>query len=67
MAEQRREKDSFPTYIGCNLDTAGCGALSTGFLPPRFSVLDVNLKEGSASAPGDAEAMAVFGIDVKRK
>jgi hypothetical protein len=56
----RREKDTFPTYIGCNLDTAGCGALSTGFLPPRFSVLDVNLKEGSASAPGSAEAMAVL-------
>lgn len=57
---QRREKDSFPTYIGCNLDTSGCGALSTGFLPPRFSVLDVNLREGSAAAPGDAEAMAVL-------
>jgi len=56
----RREKDTFPTYVGCNLDTSGCGALSTGFLPPKFSVLDVNLKEGSASAPGDAEAMAVL-------
>lgn len=57
---QRREADTFPTYIGCNLDTAGCGALSTGFLPPRLSVLDINLKNGSAAAPADAAAMEIL-------
>lgn len=53
---QRRETDTFPTYVGCNLDTSGCGALSTGFLHPRFSVLDVNLKSGvgGVSVEGDA-------------
>lgn len=56
----RREQDTFPTYIGCNLDTSGCGALSTGFLPPKYSVLDVNLKDGSAAAPGSKEAMALL-------
>jgi uncharacterized protein (DUF1501 family) len=58
--KQRREHDTFPTYIGCNLDTSGCGALSTGFLPPRFSVLDVNLKNGSSATPNDTEAMGVL-------
>ncbi|MEP7363930.1 MAG: DUF1501 domain-containing protein, partial [Acidobacteriota bacterium] len=38
---QRRPTDTFPTYVGCNLDTSGCGALSTGFLHPRHSVLDI--------------------------
>lgn len=60
LEANRREKDTFPTYIGCNLDTSGCGALSTGFLPPKYSVLDVNLKDGSASAPAGDEAMGVL-------
>jgi len=60
LEAQRRERDTFPTYIGCNLDTAGCGALSTGFLPPRHSVLDVNLRTGGGAAPSSKEAMAVL-------
>src|SRR5688500_1158067 len=57
---QRRSTDTFPTYIGCNLDTAGCGALSTGFLPPKHSVLDVNLKDGGGGTALDAEALKVL-------
>ena len=57
---QRREKDTFPTYVGCNLDTAGCGALSTGFLHPRHSVLDVNMKSGGGAAASSKEALAVL-------
>lgn len=57
---QRRESDTFPTYIGCNLDTSGCGALSTGFLHPKHSVLDVNLKSGGGAAPASADALAVL-------
>ena len=34
LENTRRESDTFPTYIRCGLDTSGCGALSTGFLPP---------------------------------
>lgn len=56
----RRETDTFPTYIGCNLDTAGCGALSTGFLPPRHSVLDINLKSGGGAAAVEGEALALL-------
>lgn len=56
----RRASDTFPTYIGCNLDTAGCGALSTGFLHPRHSVLDVNLKTGIGGVAVDGEALKVL-------
>jgi len=57
---QRRQTDSFPTYVGCNMDTAGCGALSTGFLHPRHSVLDINLKAGMGGVAVDPEALAVL-------
>jgi hypothetical protein len=54
---QRRESDTFPTYVGCNLDTSGCGALSTGFLHPRHSVLDINLKSGTGAQAVEGEAL----------
>jgi len=57
---QRRPTDTFPTYIGCNLDTAGCGALSTGFLHPKHSVLDVNLKSSQGAAAVEGEALKVL-------
>lgn len=53
---QRRERDTFPTYVGCNLDTSGCGALNTGFLHPRFSALDINLKTGGVGSLDEAGA-----------
>jgi len=39
---RRRPEETFPTYMSFNLDKAFPGALSTGFLPPRFSVVDIN-------------------------
>jgi hypothetical protein len=56
----RRETDTFPTYIGCNLDTSGCGALSTGFLPPRHSVLDINLQAGGGATSVQGDALALL-------
>ncbi|MEO7650045.1 MAG: DUF1501 domain-containing protein [Bryobacteraceae bacterium] len=60
MESQRRETDSFPTYVGCNLDTSGCGALSTGFLHPRHSVMDINLKAGIGGVAVEGDAMKVL-------
>ncbi len=57
----RRESDTFPTYVGCNLDTSGCGALSTGFLHPRHSVLDVNLKTSIGGTAVEGEALELLG------
>ena len=56
----RRETDTFPTYVGCNLDTSGCGALSTGFLPPRHSVLDIDLKTGGGANAVEGDALALL-------
>ncbi|HTM49936.1 MAG TPA: DUF1501 domain-containing protein [Bryobacteraceae bacterium] len=60
LESQRRETDSFPTYVGCNLDTSGCGALSTGFLHPRHSVLDINLKAGVGGVAVDGDALKLL-------
>ncbi len=42
LDSRRRPADTFPAYMSFNLDKAFPGALSTGFLPPRFSVVDIN-------------------------
>src|SRR5580704_7761730 len=60
LESQRRPADTFPTYIGCNLDTSGCGALSTGFLPPRHSVLDINIKSGAGATAVEGDALALL-------
>ena len=60
LESKRRETDTFPTYIGCNLDTAGCGALSTGFLHPRHSVLDINLKSGGGAMAAEGKALELL-------
>ena len=42
LEPRRRPKDTFPTYMSFFLEKGAAGALSTGFLPPRFSVVDIN-------------------------
>lgn len=42
MESRRRANDTFPSYMSFYLEKGAAGALSTGFLPPRFSVVDIN-------------------------
>src|SRR5437870_1488429 len=42
LEARRRHEDTFPTYMSFYLEKGAAGALSTGFLPPRFSVVDIN-------------------------
>lgn len=42
LESRRGPNDTFPTYMSFNLEKAFPGALSTGFLDPRFSVVDIN-------------------------
>ncbi len=42
LESRRKTEETFPTYMSFNLEKAFPGALSTGFLPPRFSVVDIN-------------------------
>ncbi len=53
LEKQRRQTDTFPTFVTFNL---GSSALPTGFLHPRFSGLDIaaDAGPGSVSAEGDA-------------
>jgi hypothetical protein len=60
LESQRRETDTFPTYIGCNMETSGCGAITTGFMHPRHSVLDINLTNGISSSTLDSEALQLL-------
>src|SRR5260370_39295191 len=42
LESRRRREDTFPTYMSFFLEKGAAGALSTGFLPPRFSVVGIN-------------------------
>ena len=42
LEPERRPNDTFPLYMSFNLGKGSAGALATGFLPPRFSVVDIN-------------------------
>lgn len=42
LESKRRETDSFPTYISVDLWNARAPQIGAGFLPPRFTGLDLN-------------------------
>ncbi len=55
LEPRRGPNDTFPTYMSFNLEKAFPGALSTGFLDPRFSVVDINPEiAGQASSLSDS-------------
>ena len=56
LEARRRETDNFPTYVSFNLSTNQIGALSTGYLPPRFSVFDLNPEEALKGMTLDQKA-----------
>lgn len=56
LESQRRATDTFPTYVSFNLTTNQVGALSTGFLPPRHAVFDLNPDEALAGMRLDEKA-----------
>jgi hypothetical protein len=57
LASRRRESDTFPTYISFNLETNQVGALSTGFLPPQYSVFDLNAAQALTGMTLDQKAI----------
>ena len=60
LESRRRESDTFPTYVSFNLETNQVGALSTGFLPPRFSVFDLNAQQALTGMSLDQKAMELI-------
>ena len=56
LEPHRRPNDTFPIYMSFNLEKGSVGALSTGFLPPRFSVVDINTEAAINGDKLDSEA-----------
>lgn len=56
LESQRRDDDTFPTYVSFNLEANQVGALSTGFLPPKFSVFDMNPEQALEGMALDQKA-----------
>jgi len=57
LESRRRPTDTFPTYVSFNLETNQVGALSTGFLPPKFSVFDLNAQQAVTGMALDQKAV----------
>ncbi|HUQ95853.1 MAG TPA: DUF1501 domain-containing protein [Bryobacteraceae bacterium] len=60
LEQRRRANDTFPTYMSLFLEKGAAGALSTGFLPPRFSVVDINPEAAVKGATLDAKAVELM-------
>jgi len=60
LESRRRPADNFPIYMSFNLDKAVCGALATGFLPPRFSVVDINPESAVKGMSLDHKALELL-------
>lgn len=56
LESRRRLSDTFPTYVSFNLETNQVGALSTGFLPPQYSVFDLNAAQALTGMTLDQKA-----------
>jgi hypothetical protein len=56
LESRRRMSDTFPTYVSFNLETNQVGALSTGFLPPQYSVFDLNAAQALTGMTLDQKA-----------
>lgn len=55
LASQRREKDTFPTYISTNLTKARAGSIGAGFLPTWATGLDLDPSTVFAAFGGDMQ------------
>lgn len=60
LEERRRPADTFPTYMSFDLEKGSAGALSTGFLPPQFSVVDINTEAVTGSPSLDRKVVELL-------
>ena len=60
LESRRRPTDTFPTYLSFYLEKGAAGALSTGFLEPRFSVVDINPEAAAKGKALDQKAMELI-------
>lgn len=60
LESKRRAEDTFPTYVSFALETNQVGALSTGFLPPQYSVFDLNPQQALKGMALDQQAIELL-------
>lgn len=60
LEKQRKDTDTFPTYIAFNLEENQLGAMSTGFLPPQHSVFDLNPEQAAKGMSVDEKAVELL-------
>ena len=60
LESRRSEDDTFPTYVSLNLETNQLGAMSTGFLPPQYSVFDLNPEMATQGMSLDQKAVELL-------
>ena len=60
LESRRSESDTFPTYVSLNLETNQLGAMSTGFLPPQYSVFDMNPEMATQGMSLDQKAVELL-------
>ena len=60
LEARRSEDDTFPTYVSFNLETNQLGAMSTGFLPPQYSVFDLNPEMATQGMSLDQKAVELL-------
>ncbi len=60
LESRRSEDDTFPTYVSLNLETNQLGAMSTGFLPPQYSVFDMNPEMATQGMSLDQKAVELL-------
>ncbi len=60
MEQRRQASETFPSYMSFYLEKGAAGALSTGFLPPRFSVVDINPEFATKGGALDQKALELM-------
>lgn len=60
LEAQRRTGENFPLYMSFSLEKGAAGALATGFLPARFSAVDINPEAAVKGNPLDAKAVELI-------
>jgi hypothetical protein len=55
LESRRKDTDRFPTYVSTYLTQARCGAIGSGFLPVRFTGLDLDPKTVFDSFGGNSD------------
>jgi Protein of unknown function (DUF1501) len=60
LDKERRETDTFPTYMSFDLTFARCPPIGSGMLPPRFAGLDLSTNTifETFSGNGDADTLS---------